>query len=258
MNSLEPAQHPAVPAEPPTDVAGEVLRRLAGCLAHHVNNALTGVIGYLELSLRGLSARSPVTEHLQASLDCAYQAASAVKRIVVFANRPEAPRAQQPLSLSILAEQVIERVRAQKWPGLAISAFLEAPGLVLVNETVLQAALDHVLSNALEAMPGGGTLLLRVGQSVGCCQLVIGDTGGGIPKEILPYLFQPFHTSKTSGHLGLGLVQCRDLIQLLGGRLDIASIAGVGTTVTITLPSLDACPAHLGEIEADPAECYVL
>jgi signal transduction histidine kinase len=237
MNSIETAHPPDVRPELPADADGELLRRLAGCLAHHVNNSLTGVIGYLELGLRGLSPRSTVGEHLQASLDCAHQAASAVKRIVSFACRPEIPRPRQPMSLAVVVEEVVERVRARRLPGLTIQAVLEVPGLALADDLILRAALDQVINNALEAMPVGGTLLLHVGQVEGSCVLTVSDTGGGIPSDILPHLFRPFHTSKTSGHLGLGLVQARNLVQLLSGRIDVASVVGQGVTVTIVLPA---------------------
>ena len=240
MNAIDLGPSPVVHPEAP-EADSELLRRLAGCLAHHVNNSLTGVIGYLELGLRGLSPRSAVGEHLQASLDCAYQAADAVKRIVAFAARPETPLADQTVALAHVTEQVVERLRAQKRPGLTIQAHVNAQGLVLASESVLLAALDHVISNALESMPDGGTLILRVTEADGWCQLSVNDTGGGIPDDMLPFLFKPFHTSKTSGHLGLGLVQCRDLVQLLGGRLEVGSVAGQGATVMLALPCHDAC-----------------
>jgi signal transduction histidine kinase len=245
MNAIDLAPGPNVPAKVVAQVAlgsqpegeREMLRRLASCLAHHVNNSLTGVIGYLELGLRGLSPRSAAADHLQASLDCAYQAASAVKRIVSFAARPETVQTDQLLALAGVTEQVIERLRAQKRPDLMAHSQVEAPGLVVTDETVLLAALDNIINNALEAMPTGGTLVLHVGECDGWCQLSVSDTGCGIPDEMLPHLFKPFHTSKTSGHLGLGLVQSRDLVHLLGGRLEVASVPGQGATVTMTLPS---------------------
>jgi len=221
----------------PAEADGELLRQLAGCLAHNVNNALTGVIGYLELGLRSLSARVPAVDHLQASLDCAFQAAGAVKRIVTFACRPEILPPRQLLSLAALVEQVDERLRGRLRPPLTLQTVCSSPGWVLASESALQTALQQVIDNALEAMPCGGTLQLRVEQCDEWCRLIVADTGAGIAAEILPHLFEPFHTTKTSGHLGLGLVQCRDLMWLLGGRVEVASVAGQGTTVTLLLPA---------------------
>lgn len=251
MNARDLAPEPSLMQVYPTGAGNELLRRMAGCLAHHVNNALTGVIGYLELSLRDLAPCGPVSEHLQASLDCACQASAAVKRIVTFASRPQAVQTGQILTLTSIVEQIVRRVAAQERSDLTIRPQIKTPGLVWANETVLLAALEPVLNNALEAMSGGGTLVLRVGQLNGWCQISIGDTGGGIPEDVVPNLFQPFRTSKRSGHLGLGLFHCRELIQMLGGRLEVASLAGQGTTVTILLPSLDARCNRLGDISRD-------
>jgi signal transduction histidine kinase len=215
-----------------------MLRRLAGCLAHHVNNALTGVIGHLELGLRSVSPRSPAAEHLQTSLACAFQAAAAVKRIVAFACRPEPPQARGPLSLQAVAEELADQLRTPHRSGLTIVVVADSAGWMLANETILGAILEPVLVNALEAMPAGGTLRLHVYEQHGHSFLSVSDSGSGMPAEVLARLFEPFHTTKGSGHLGLGLVLCRDMAQLLGGRLDVASCPGLGTTVTLALP----CP----------------
>src|SRR5262245_1960588 len=83
-----------------------VLRRLAASLAHNVNNALTGVIGYLELALRDAEPGTALQERLQGSLKCAFQVAVTVRRIVTFALRPPADVVLVPLSLRELAEHV--------------------------------------------------------------------------------------------------------------------------------------------------------
>lgn len=222
----------------PAEVDSELLRRLAGCLAHHVNNALTGVIGNLELSMRALSPSGPVSDHLQTSLNCAMQAAAAVKRIVTFVTYPEAIPARQPLSLAILVDQVVERLRVQMRSNLTIETSCSSAGWVLASETALLSALQQVIDNAVEAMPAGGTLRFQVEERHGWCQLIVTDTGGGLPAEILPHMFEPFHTTKALAHMGLGLVQCRDLMRLLGGRVEVASAAGKGTTVWLALPAL--------------------
>src|SRR5262245_51419073 len=87
-----------------------VLRRLAASLAHNVNNALTGVIGYLELALRDAEPGTLAHERLESSLKCAFQVADTVRRIVTFALRPPADVSLAPLSLRELAEHAARRV----------------------------------------------------------------------------------------------------------------------------------------------------
>ncbi len=252
MTVINPAPAAAAlePSRRPAEGDGELLRRLAGCLAHNVNNALTGVIGYLELGLRDLSPRSPVAGHLQAGLSCAFQAAAAVKRIITFVSRPEGLPVQEPVHLADLVEQLVKRLRNEA-PALTIQSLCSDSGWVLASAPALQSALQQLIDNALEAMPAGGTLQFRLEQSDDWCRLSVADTGEGVPPEFQPYLFLPFHTTKPSGHLGLGLVQCRELLRLLGGRLELATVVGQGTTVTLALPALSP-PDRLREEGSEP------
>jgi signal transduction histidine kinase len=204
-----------------------------------VNNALTGVIGHLELAQRGLSAKHPAAEHLEASRGCAFQAAEAVKRIVAFACRPSMPQTPTRLALGGLSEQLAEQLRRRNQPGLTIRVIKDVPGWVITNEVVFGAAVDQVVLNALEAMPAGGILQLHVYFHDDLCCLAVSDSGGGIAPDMVPYLFRPFRTTKASGHLGLGLVQARELVQLLGGTLDVVSSPGQGTTAIFALPAVE-------------------
>src|SRR5437016_8746672 len=112
----------------------------------------------------------------------------------------------------------------------------------------LEQALTEIVSNALDAMPDGGRLEIATrpeGGHVGGTGVVveIGDSGSGIPAEILPNLCEPFFTTRPEG-TGLGLAIAKRYVEETGGRLDIASRIGHGTTVRIWLPiaSGDAAP----------------
>ena len=99
---------------------------------------------------------------------------------------------------------------------------------------LLGQMLDSLLSNALEAMPGGGTLTVRTatadaGRKV---ELVVSDTGIGIPREIAAQVFSPLVTSKRSG-LGLGLALVKRIVERHDGDIDLSSEAGRGTTARL-------------------------
>ena len=86
-------------------------------------------------------------------------------------------------------------------------------------------------------MPDGGTLTLRVKQSGPRVLVEVSDTGIGIPPENMTKIFDPFFTTKDVGRgTGLGLAVCYGILSEHGGRLDVRSSLGVGTTFTITLP----------------------
>ncbi len=221
----------------PAPGAEVVLQRLAKCLAHQVNNALTGVIGYLELSLRDSAAKGNHLSHLNAGLLCARQAAEAVKRLVAFAS-PEVPTSTlAPVSLLKLAEEAAVQVRTQRGHDLKVEVTGDGDALVLGNEGLLRLALEQIVRNAVEAMSQNGTLTLRREEKLGRVELHVSDTGRGLTAEATAHLFDPFWTSKRKGHLGLGLVLCRDMLDTQDGTLSVASTPGAGTTVTLSLPA---------------------
>jgi len=110
---------------------------------------------------------------------------------------------------------------------------------VWVDEKQLQQVFFNVIINAIQAMKGGGTLLINTdqrqvdGQQV--VHVMIGDSGPGIPPEDLERIFTPFFTTKTQG-TGLGLAICRQLVEHQGGKIKVVSRLGEGTRVTIELP----------------------
>jgi signal transduction histidine kinase len=112
----------------------------------------------------------------------------------------------------------------------------DLPPLKLVPGSMQQVFLNLVL-NAVEAMPQGGRLqvsTVRTKRPAGV-RVTITDTGGGIPAEALPHLFQPFQTSKADG-LGLGLFVTQRIVEEHGGRISVESRAGVGSTFRVWLP----------------------
>ena len=120
---------------------------------------------------------------------------------------------------------------------------------IRVDPMRLEQALTEIVSNALDAMPDGGRLEIATrpeGGHVGGTGVVveIGDSGGGIPPEILPNLCEPFFTTRPEG-TGLGLAIAKRYVEEAGGRLEIASAVGRGTTVRIWLPVMsgDTAPA---------------
>ena len=109
------------------------------------------------------------------------------------------------------------------------------PFTAIVGQERMKRAL---VLNAVDAMPLGGQLQVstaRLRRPAGV-RITITDSGGGIPPEALPHLFEPFHTSKTDG-LGLGLFITHRIVEEHGGRISVESRAGVGTTFRVSLPA---------------------
>ena len=128
-------------------------------------------------------------------------------------------------SLEILAHALAPETHPLP-PGL--------PPVVADRDRIKQVLLNLVL-NALQAMPGGGTLTLEAGLSGGGVTLAVMDTGSGIPSEVLPRLFEPYVTTKVKG-LGLGLAIARRIVEAHGGRIEAENRPEGGSRFRVTLP----------------------
>jgi len=123
--------------------------------------------------------------------------------------------------------------------GEHIQIEIEAEELPMVSGDMgqLQQAVVALATNAIDAMPDGGTLTLRGIHSGSRVLVQVRDTGVGIAPENMTKIFDPFFTTKDVGKgTGLGLAVCYGILSDHGGRLDVRSSVGVGTTFTITLP----------------------
>ncbi len=109
---------------------------------------------------------------------------------------------------------------------------------VLIDEHQIQQVFVNLITNAAQAMSGGGMLFIgsRNGSSSGFVEVTVADTGKGIPPEFLPHIFDPFFSTKGDGGTGLGLSVSYGIIKNHKGDIRVESKVGVGTTFTIELP----------------------
>jgi signal transduction histidine kinase len=125
-------------------------------------------------------------------------------------------------------------------PGVALRLELpEDPVVVVMDPDVLEAVLLNLVSNAVDAMPGGGTLTLAARQdpteTFGL--LAVRDTGSGIPADQLERIFDPFFTTKPPGKgSGLGLSSVQGILAQAGGDIRVESAVGKGSCFTLALP----------------------
>jgi signal transduction histidine kinase len=154
-----------------------------------------------------------------------------------FASSPQ-PR-PSPTDLASLLEQLLAPYRAGLG-GRVHFDVLVAPATpnASVDPLLISRALTNVIENALHAMPDGGRLTFAVGPGDGAEQvrLRIVDTGAGMDAAALDRIFEPYFSTKTTG-TGLGLTIAKRNVEANGGRIEITSESGVGTTVIVSLPA---------------------
>jgi signal transduction histidine kinase len=165
--------------------------------------------------------------------------ASAVRELLGRA-RPDADRG--PVRIGDVLATIADAMRLRMTAAgvtldLQIADRLPA---VVASEAELELALLNLVVNALDAMPQAGTLTLAADPAPHAVQIQVRDTGSGIAADILPRIFEPWVTTKAVGRgSGLGLSITRDVVNALGGTIVVASTPGEGTSVTITLPSVE-------------------
>lgn len=127
--------------------------------------------------------------------------------------------------------------------GTQIELRLGDPVMVSGNSGLLRQLLLNLVGNALRYTPPGGTVTIATAASDGQALLTVSDTGSGIPAEHLPRIFDRFYRadktrSRSEGGSGLGLAICTQMAQLHGGKIEVESREGQGSTFTVSLPLL--------------------
>jgi signal transduction histidine kinase len=129
--------------------------------------------------------------------------------------------------------------------GLTIKTKLQSRlPLAPLDVTQMQQVLVNLVKNAMQAMTKGGTLTLQTGEGSEGVWLSVADTGGGIPQEQINRIFEPFFTTKKKGS-GLGLMIVQRIIRAHGGRIELESDLGRGTTFRLWLPLHERKPRLL-------------
>lgn len=225
--------------------------RLAAGVVHEINNPLATIAACAEaLESRvaeGAFGSSPDVEDLKEYVglirDEAFRCKSITNGLLDF-SRTRAGR-QMPVNMSEVINSAARLLSHQR-RGEEVSIHVEAEkeiALVAGDEGQLQQAVIALSTNAIDAMPEGGRLTLRARNEDEQIIIEVSDTGAGIAPENLTKIFDPFFTTKEVGHgTGLGLAVCYGIVTEHGGRLDVQSTVGAGTTFTISLPATPRLP----------------
>ena len=241
------------------------LGQMASGIAHDINNAISPVVLYTESLLEqeaNLSARArDYLVTIQRAID---GVAETVARMREFYREHEPQLLLAPVYLNRMAEQVIDLTRA-RWRdlpqerGIVIRMQTElAPDLpaIMGAANEIRDALTNLIFNAVDAMPEGGTLMLRTravpapaaaaDESATLVRLEVSDTGVGMDEETKRRCLEPFFTTKGERGTGLGLAMVYGMAQRHGAEIEIESEPGKGTTMRLVFPP--AAPAAVSMV----------
>jgi signal transduction histidine kinase len=237
-----------MPDAAPSSMDAERLDAIGGMaagVAHHLNNILTVALGNIQLTLKqGVENRSEVC--LRAAEGAVRDAVGVLRSLTSYC-RTEAIAAQAPLDVNRLVDEVLE-LTAPRWRDEALARDVRIQVQVehgaleplMANAMALRQVLMNLVFNGVEAMPEGGLLTVRTWSDEVAMHVSVSDTGIGMDETLRARALEPFITTKGSRTRGLGLSVAQGIVTRHGGRLDITTLAGVGTSVVMSLPRAGA------------------
>ena len=235
----------------------EAVGRLAGGIAHDFNNILGAILGYGELAQTRAAADPTMKRYVDTIMNAGNRAKSLVTQILSY-SRAEGS-AKIAVVVSPIAAEVCDLLSGST-PGQIHVRFesRSEDATVLGDPTRFHQLLMNLATNAMQAMPDGGTLSITVeARDLGAALklraaevpaghyavVTVGDTGHGIKPELIDRIFEPFFTTKPAGRgTGLGLALVHTIVQEHAGYIDVTSTVGKGTTFTVYLPLTTQAP----------------
>ncbi len=227
------------------------LGTMASGVAHDLNNALAPIVGFAEMMLDRpeiLEDKPKALHYLEMIRTSAVDGATVVSQLREFYRQRDAAEAFSALDLNEVIRKTLE-LTAPRWKDIAlaqgaeirISTELGELPQLLASESELRQMLTNLVINAADAMPRGGSLTFRTrAAGDGSLRLEITDTGIGMTEEVRARCLEPFFTTKGEQGTGMGLAMVYGILTRHGGKLDIQSAQGTGTTFIITLPAAAA------------------
>lgn len=214
---------------------------LAAGVAHELGNPLNSLTIHLQLidrKLRKLKA-SKETRSLEDSIKICRDEVTRLDGIIknfLEAIRPRPPDLGEVYLPELIKEVLHFQTRELADRGILVASEMPAgTPVIMADRDQLKQVFFNLIKNAMEAMQPGGRLTLKLRSDDDSVYAAIADTGSGIKAEDLAKLFQPYHTTKVSGH-GLGLMIVQRILRDHGGHVGIESKEGVGTAVTLQFP----------------------
>jgi PAS domain S-box-containing protein len=223
----------------------EALGTLASSVAHDFGNLLQGVMGCLNMALRDTTSLERSREYTRQALTAVRGGATLVGQLMKFGRKDRVRPAATLLDATIHeCSKLLQRLLGDH---IELCIDTGAPSsLIRADPVQIEQILMNLAANARDAMPGGGRLIIRTEdvldeEGTPSVRLEVRDVGCGMDPETQARVFEPFFTTKAPGRgTGLGLPAVRAVTRSLGGRVDVESKLGCGTSFIFHLPAVSA------------------
>ncbi|GID90996.1 histidine kinase [Amorphoplanes digitatis] len=229
----------------------ESLGKLAGGVAHDFNNLLSIILNYTDFAIEQGAGEGTAQDDLARVRGAADRARMLCRQLLIFARSEPANAEAIDLNLILADSRDLLAPMLGEHIELSVNR-AQQPLLVHADRTQLDQVLLNLIINARDAMPQGGAILVEVGDTeidedqAGAqpairpghyAELLVRDTGTGMPPEVAAHIFEPFFTTKSNDRgTGLGLATVYGIVTKAGGAINVESEPGAGTTFRLLLP----------------------
>jgi two-component system, NtrC family, sensor kinase len=218
---------------------------LAAGIAHELNEPLSRILGFAQLVQKLPQLPASAQRDVSRIVDASLHAREIVQKLLAFGRG--APAQEVDCDMDALTGGALDFLDSRcRAAGIEVR---REPGrkrlTVRADPTELRQVIVNLVVNALQAMPGGGRLTVRVEERDESCLLSVEDTGVGMTPEVQERIFIPFFTTKEGGGTGLGLPLVHGIVTSLGGTISVLSKVGSGSRFTVQLP------LHLGPLAVE-------
>ena len=225
----------------------QIVSKMSEGIAHHMGTPLASMLLRVQMMKDDISntvfdgdVKDSFEEKLNSVEKQIYYGQRVMQRLLKFASNPKGEKTI--VNIPTLINEVLEIIKPLSLKSsISVDIKLKDDVSILGDSDMLELVLSDMCMNAIDAMPEGGKLsveisLNRENPSLG--EILFIDTGTGIPQDILPFVFEPFFSTKAAGKgTGLGLAVAKRIIQDHGGNISIESIEGKGTKVKLVIPT---------------------
>jgi len=223
----------------------EAIQQLAGGISHEFNNLLMSVGGYAEM-IAEFATEERVRTWAERIRVAQQRGATLIRQLQGLARTDVAQ--PTPLALGETLREFLPVLERTLGPTMRVELQVSGHDVVLMDRAQLEQVVLHLATNARDAMPAGGTIVIGVhGPDAGAdgeVDLEVRDTGRGMSPEVAARAFDPFFTGKSRGEgTGLGLTTVRSILTQVEGHIELVSTPGVGTTAHVRLPLSRETPA---------------
>jgi heavy metal sensor kinase len=224
----------------------EQIRQFSTDVSHELRTPLTAIRGQLEVGLFTAETPEQYREAMVNALEDVEKLSSIVRALLLLSQSESGQLTLQkvPLDLAALTLDVVDQFQIPaEEKHVTLTPTFHPGAIISADRTQIERLLSNLLSNAIKYTPANGTVRVMAGpaDTSGWARLVIEDTGVGIPAENLPHIFDRFYrvrnaqTNVVPG-LGLGLSFVAWIVEVHGGRIEVASTPGEGSRFTVLLP----------------------